>query len=454
MKIVIIGAGSVAFTPAILSGLGADKRFAKATIGLVDVNEEALDLIMSFARRVSQEFNLDWKIVASTDRRSVLSGADAVTTSVGVGGLSAWQVDLDMPFKYGIIQPVGDTSGPGGLARALRHIPVHVQIAKDMEELCPAATLYNFTNPLTVMTQAITQLTKIRCIGLCIGPDLTWDHLCRVCGVEKQHTSAVIGGINHCYWVIDFRIKGEDAFPLLRAALEDIDKFRWKHGGVVERPQEPTPAQPLCTRLFRHFGAYPGPGDGHVSEFYPQLMRSLINKVEDFQGEAIKYVYHSYPVLWEKMKEIGKKGAPIDTEAFAKELAWEHTQFLDILVSQQDNLGRVFYVNIPNRGYIHNLPDDLVVEVPATVDAAGLHPFALGDLPASIIPMMAHKLASLCLIIEAAMEGSREKAVQAFLNDPHCTDIDSGTRLVNELIDAELDYLPNFKAKAAIARGV
>ncbi len=452
MKIVIIGAGSVAFTPAILSGFGADPRYAGATIGLVDVNQEALDLVTSFALRVSGEFRRNWKVEASTDRREVLEGADVVTTSVGVGGLAAWQVDLDIPFKHGVIQPVGDTSGPGGLARALRHIPVHVDIARDMEKLCPAATLYNFTNPLTVMTQAVNRLTKIRCVGLCIGPDHTWDHVCRVCGVEKKRTSAIIAGINHCHWIIDFRIEGEDAFPVLRAALDEMEgnaeameKFRSRFSSVIKRPQEPTAGQPLCTRLFRQFGAYPGPGDGHVAEFFPQLMRPLITNVDDFQGEAIRYVYQSYPVLWRKMTAIGKEGAPIDTEDFAKELAWEHTQLLDILSCQEDNRGEVFYVNLPNRGYIHNLPEGMVVEVPAKVDAAGLHPFALGDLPAPIVPVMAHKLASIDLIIDAAMEGSRDKAVQAYINDPHCTDMDAAARMINELIDAELEHLPNFR---------
>ncbi len=452
MKIVIIGAGSVAFTPAILSGFGSDPRYAGAEIGLIDVNEEALDLIASFARRVSKEFGQGWKIEASTDRRAVLPGADVVTTSIGVGGLPAWQLDLDIPYKYGVIQPVGDTSGPGGLARALRHIPVHVVIARDMEQLCPAATLYNFTNPLTVNTQAINRLSTIRCVGLCIGPDHTWDHLCRVCGVEKNLTSAIIGGINHCHWVIDFRIEGEDAFPIFRAALDEMEgdaeaigRFRARFSSVIKRPQEPSESQPLCTRLFRQFGAYPGPGDGHVAEFFPQLMRPLIKNVEEFQAEAIRYVYKSYPVLWKKMNDIGKEGAPIDTKDFAEELAWEHTQFLDILTCQQDNRGEIFYVNLPNRGYIHNLPEGMVVEVPAKVDAAGLHPFALGDLPAAIVPVMAHKLASIDLIIEAAMEGSRNKALQAYLNDPHCTDMDTSARMIDELIDAELDYLPNFR---------
>jgi alpha-galactosidase len=453
MKIVIIGAGSIAFTPAILSGFSVDPRYHGATIGLVDINPEALDLVQRFAERVSQELELDWHIQAATDRRQVLSGADVVTAAVGVGGLKAWEMDVDIPYRYGILQPVGDTSGPGGLARALRHVPVLVEIAQDMEALCPNATLYNFTNPLTVLTQAVNQRTKIRCIGLCIGVNLTWDHLCRLVGVERQETSITAGGINHCHWVTGFRIHGEDAFPVLQAALDELSgspqamsRFRARYGDLIKRPQEPQAGEPLCETLFRQFGAYPGPGDGHVGEFFPQLMRPLVKDPESFQGHAIKYVKKSYPLLTEKMRQIALEGAPVDAEDFARELSWEHTQFLDIMASQQDNRSELFFVNLPNRGYIHNLPEGAVVETPALVDAAGLHPFALGDLPPAVVPTLLHKLSSLDLIIEAALEGSRRKAVQAFLNDPHCTDMAAGEQLVHALIDAELAYLPRFKA--------
>lgn len=452
MKIVIIGAGSIAFTPAILAGFSVDSRYKGATIGLVDINPEVLDLVSAFATRVSSELGMDWKIEASTNRVDVLPNADVVTTAIGVGGLHAWELDVDIPYKHGIIQPVGDTSGPGGLGRALRHIPVLVEIAWDMEKLCPHATLYNFTNPLTVLTQAVNKLSKIRCIGLCIGVDLTWDHLCRVVGVEKKDTSIIAGGINHCHWIYDFRIQGEDGMPILHAALDALDgntaemeKFRRIYEALNKRPQEPHGNQPLCTALFRHFGAYPGPGDGHVAEFFPQFIRSTIPNLEHFQGEAIRYVKVSYPKLTEKMKAIASGREPIEAEDFARELAWEHTQFLDILVSEQDNLGKTFFVNIPNQGIVTNLPQNAVVEVPAMVDAAGLHPFALGDLPLPIIPTLAHKLASLDLIIEAAMEGSRAKAVQAMINDPHFTDIRQAEAVVNELINAELDYLPRFR---------
>lgn len=463
MKIVIIGAGSVAFTPALLSGFSVGERYKGATLGFVDVNEEVLSLVERFARRVSDELGMDWKIEASTERRDVLPGADVVTTSIGVGGLDAWILDVDIPYKYGFIQPVGDTSGPGGLGRALRHIPVLVGIGKDMEELCPDGILYNFTNPLTVLTQAVNKLTKTTCIGLCIGPDLTWNHLCRVIGVEKSRTTAVIGGINHCHWITSFRLDGEDAFPVLRARLDElegnpeaIEDFRKKFGGMVKRPQEPNAGQPLCAALFRHFGAYPGPGDGHVAEFYPQFIRSTLQSValqrgmpfeellEHFQGEAIRNVQRTYPPLTEKMKAIADGKEPIDEETFAKELAWEHTQLLDILASWMDNKGETFFVNIPNRGSIYNLPAEAVVEVPATVDRAGLHPFALGDLPQEILPTLAQRLGTMDLIIEAAMEGSRSKAVAALINDPYCTDIDAAEKCVNELIDAEIKYLPNF----------
>lgn len=451
MKIVIIGAGSIAFTPALLSGFSVDARYRNATIGLVDVKEEALELVSRFANRVSIELGLEWRVEASTNRKDILGSADLVTTAIGVGGLHAWELDVDIPYKYGIIQPVGDTSGPGGLARALRHIPVMVEIAKDMELLCPSATLYNFTNPLTVLTQAVNTLTHIRCIGLCIGVDLTWDHLCRVIGIEKSQTSILAGGINHCHWIYDFRIRGEDAIPVLHAALDElegnpqaIERYREKYKDLVRRPQEPDAGEPLCSALFRHFGAYPGPGDGHVGEFFPQQMKALIKNEAQFQGAAIRNVKQTYPRLTEKMKAIGSGQEPIDAEDFAREMAWEHTQFLDIVVSEQDNLGNTFFVNLPNKGIITNLPADVVVEIPARVNAAGIHPFALGDLPASIVPTLAHKTASLGLIIESAMEGSRRKAVQALINDPHCTEISQVQKLVNELVDAEIAFLPRF----------
>lgn len=452
MKIVIIGAGSVAFTPALLSGFGTDKLYKGTTLGFVDVDEEALELVAKFATRVSDELGMDWKIEASTERKEILPGADVVTTSIGVGGLGAWVLDVDIPYKYGFIQPVGDTSGPGGLGRALRHIPVLVGIGKDMESMCPDAILYNFTNPLTVLTQAVNKLTRTKCIGLCIGPDLTWAHLCRVIGVEKERTSAVIGGINHCHWIIDFRLEGEDAFPILRARLDELEgnpaameAFRKRYAGIVKRPQEPNAGQPLCATLFRLTGAYPGPGDGHVAEFYPHFIRSTVKNPDHFQGEAIANVRKTYPPLTERMKEIAEGKAPIHDESFAKELTWEHTQLLDILVSWMDNKGETFYVNIPNRGSIYNMPAEAVVEVPATVDRAGIHPFALGELPQAVLPMLNHKVSSLDLIIEAAMEGSRRKAVQALINDPYCTDLVAAEKCVNELIDAELKYLPNFQ---------
>ncbi len=454
MKIVIIGAGSMAFTPALLSGFAVDSRYDNATFGLVDVDAEALALIEKAACRISHELHVNWTVQASTDRRQVLSGADIVTTAVGVGGLKAWIQDVEIPYQYGYIQPVGDTSGPGGLARALRHIPVLVAIARDMEALCPDATLYNFTNPLTVLTQAVNKLTTISCVGLCIGVDLTWNHLCRVVGVKKDHTSIVAGGINHCHWVLDFRIDGKPGFPILSAALDELDgdgekmeAFRQLYERLGKRPQEPKGRQPLSTRLYRALGYYPGPGDGHVIEFCPQFIHSLLPELggDSFQGGAIASVQQSYPRLWDRLVALAEGHEPIDEETFARELAWEHTQLLGILASQQDNLGHTFYVNVPNQGMISNLPDDAVVEIPAVVDAAGLHPFALGDLPDSVLPIVAHKVASLDLIIEAAMEGSRPKAIQAMIHDPYCTDMAKAKQVVNALIDAELQYLPNFQ---------
>jgi len=452
MKIVIIGAGSIAFTPSLLSGFATDARYRSATIGLVDVKSDALDLVARVARRASREFNMDWTVLASTERRDVLAGADLVIATIGVGGVDVWELDVGIPYKYGFIQPVGDTTGPGGLFRALRHIPVLVAIGQDMERICPGATLYNFTNPLTVLTQAVNRLTRTRCVGLCVGPDLTWDHACRVVGVEKKRTNAVLGGLNHLHWLLDFRIDGQDAMPVLAAALDELEgdgakmeAFRAKDGHLAKRPQEPQAGQPLCVGLFRRLGAYPGPGDGHVAEFFPQLIRSTIRDLDAFQGQAIRHVRESYPQLTAKMTAIADDSVPLDTEAFAREMTWEHTQLLGILAAQQDNLNRTYYVNIPNRGHIHNLPDGVAVEIPARVDAAGLHPYALGDLPKAIVPVLVQRAAVLEIVIEAAMEGSRRKAIQALCQDAYCTDLGVAERCVDEMLKAEAAYLPNFQ---------
>jgi len=322
-----------------------------------------------------------------------------------------------------------------------------------MEALCPNATLYNFTNPLTVITQAVNELTSVRCIGLCIGVDLTWNHLCRVMGVDKSRTSIVAGGINHCHWITDLRVDGEDAWPILDAALDEMagdpsamDRVRGRYAALSERPQEPfRGTEPVCTALYRWLGCYPGPGDGHVVEFFPQFMDLMLSARENVDGGALRRCQKSYPELMQRMTSMADQSVPFSADVFAEELAWEHTQLLDILVSEQDNLGKMFFVNIPNKGSVHNLPGGVVLEVPATVDAGGVHPFALGDLPAAILPTLIHRVSSLDLIIEAAMEGSRQKAVQAFINDPYCKDVSTGAKMVNELIDAELRWLPAFR---------
>lgn len=454
MKIVIIGAGSMAFAPALLGGFSRDRGYESATVGLVDLDEASLGVIERLTRRISDDRDLGWTVQASTDRLEALADADLVTTAIGVGGIEAFALDLEIPSQYGCVQAVGDTTGPGGLSRALRHVPVLVDIARDMEALCPRATLYNFTNPLTVLTQAVNQLTRIRCIGLCIGVDLTWRHICQVVGVPKRRTSVLAGGLNHCHWILDLQIDGESAFPVLDAALDEAEgdaasmsELRRRLDLADRHDDAHRDAEPLCEALYRRLGCYPGPGDWHVSEFFPQFIQSTPARRERFAFDRayLRHVRQAHPAMMEKMAEMADYRTPLDEAIFGGEIAWEHTQLLDILRAQVDDLGEIHYVNLPNRGYIHNLPDGTVVEVPARVDAEGLHPIALGDLPAPILPPLARQAASLDLIIQAAMEGSRTLAVQAFVHDSYCTDLELGRRLINELIDAQVAHLPAFR---------
>jgi alpha-galactosidase len=299
----------------------------------------------------------------------------------------------------------------------------------------------------------VNRHTRIHCVGLCVGVDGTQRRLCSLVGVSKDRTTLRVGGLNHCHWVVDFRIDGESALHVIEAALDEIAGKPEPMAGLrqrfnlADRRETHWDPEPLCEALFRAVGSYPGPRDHHISEFFPQFIQSTPAQRKRFNYDQayLRHVRSAHPGMMQKMAAMADYRAPLDEAIFGGQIAWEHTQLLKLLRSEADNLGQIHYVNVPNRGYIHNLPTGAVVEVPALVDAGGLHPLGIGDLPDPILPPLARQASCLVLIIEAAMEGSRAKAVQAFLHDPYCADIDTGTRMVNELIDAHIERLPAFQ---------
>ena len=265
VKVVLLGAGSLTFTPSLMRGLMESELAKEATlkVSLVDVKPDALEMMCGIGVRMLDAYRRrgmveKFDIEKHIERRKALEGADFVIVTIGVGGVTATHVDVDIPLKYGIYQSVGDTVGPGGIFRALRHVPTLLEIARDMEDLCPKAYLFNYSNPLTVLTRALIRETMIRAYGLCTGIFGTLGFLSDYLNSEPGETDLIVAGINHLCWVLDFTVRGEPGYPLLKGRLSEKGVPKGYFG-------------PLTFELYRVFGYLPSPGDRHIAEFPPPI---------------------------------------------------------------------------------------------------------------------------------------------------------------------------------------
>ena len=446
-KIVLIGAGSSSFMPAIMRGLITSEDFKGATIGLVDIDPETLEYIEKTAWRVVKDNNLDLKIQASTDRRDVLPDADYVTVTISVGGNEAWKNDLQIPAKYGWIQSTGDTSGIGGLSRGLRHIPVVVGVAKDMEKLCPDAWLFNFTNPLTPITRGVCRETSIKCVGLCVGVDITHNYLCALINANKRDTKIRAYGINHFHFASEFKWRGMDAFPLVKSRLlqakgggvGDLEEKIKAFPGLELKPEQPIAGyQKFSADIFFQTGFFPGPGDSHVSEFLPHFFRTK----EDYESYGVRLFNVDAKIqrtssFIEHLKAIaeGREGIesiPMDEEQMV----------FRVIHGLLHNDGSVIYLNLPNNGQIPNLPDGAVVEGPCYVDTFGISQLACKPLPEPIAGWINQWYHWGEVLIDSALTGSRELAMKAMLADPGCRGIEVSSKILNEILEANAKYMP------------
>jgi len=435
-RIVIVGAGSAAFSKSLISDIVMTRELNGSTIALCDIDAEALDHTTRLAKRMVIEAEADITIESSTERLDVLPNADFVILTVSVGGKPAWEKDLDIPLKYGIIQPIGDSVGPGGLSRALRLLPVVLDICHDMEDLCPNALLLNYSNPKSCVCSAIHQYSNIRAVGLCHELNATHRELAKYLDAPYEETSVIAAGLNHFNWILNFDVQGQDGLILLR------DKF--DREGVPEN-------MIVCASLFRIFGAFPIPGDRYVSEFIPWFL----NQESDYGKKFGLYSMRDYGQNTEYWTDI------IDhLDGYMRR---SNESAIDIIVALQDgrsvskspeslrNEQRSFRtvkmfdaVNIPNYGLITNLPEGSIVEIPATISQFGIRGVSIGDLPHGIATMISQRLYQQHLIVEAAVNGDKALALQAMLLDPMIQSLEIAETMLDELLEAHEGYLPRF----------
>ena len=316
----------------------------------------------------------DISVESDTDRRKILPGADVVVTTIAVGGRRAWEQDVLIPRKYGVFQPVGDTIMPGGISRAMRMIPAHVDIAKDVANLCPNAFFVNYSNPLTPNCRAIRRAVGIPVVGLCHGVAHVEQYLADFCGIPRSEVSSLAVGVNHLTFFLELRWKGRDAWPLAKARLEQERKNTQKLDAEIHRlfpelsegrPNVPgISANPFSWSMFEAYGAYPAVNDRHVVEFFPERFpngnyygKTLGVDVMSFEG-IIRYGDEIY----EKMRAQAMGEVPLDESVFER-AAGEHSQLVEILGCIWADERRTYYANLPNRGAIPNLPAEAVLEM-------------------------------------------------------------------------------------------
>ncbi|MBN1672462.1 MAG: alpha-galactosidase [Kiritimatiellae bacterium] len=435
-KIAMIGAGSIVFCKTLAMDILATDALKDSECWLMNRTQPKLDNIEAFMRRVVDENRLPATIHATLDRRAALDGADYVVVMIQVGGIEAFGRDYEIPLKYGVDQCIGDSIGPGGILRGLRTIPVLVDIARDMEALCPDALMLQYANPMAINCLALGQASNVRFIGLCHGVQTTLDLIGRYVDVPKTDIDFLCAGINHMAWFLALRHKetGVDLYPRLRANIEKPEYY------VNEK---------VRGEVMRHFGYFMTESSGHLSEYIPWFRKNgkaLATYCDEpaFGGES-GAAYKGSKVIAEKYEGVDYlarespqiKGRSVEYGSY-------------ILEAMQTDMIFRLNGNVMNDGYIANLPRAACVEVPVFVDRGGLHPVNVGALPPPCAALNQSNITVHQLAVEAALRGDPELAMQAVAMDPLtsavCT-LAEVREMTRELLEAQADLLPQFKGR-------
>jgi alpha-galactosidase len=440
MKITFVGGGSLVWGTMVLTDMALNAPLHGATIALQDIDQAALDLMLRMGRKLSEQAGASFRFEAATDLRIAVAGADVVVDCVGIGGLEAMRVDLEVPARYAIMQPVGCNVGPGGINRALRHIPHILELCQTMESACPAAWLLILSNPLTQLTRAATRESSIKTIGICHELPHTRQRLSQSLGLRPDSLWFQVAGINHLPWIAEWRIGDQDGHTFLRQWLARHGALHYASHNLANTCDSVfEDRHAVKFSLFEVHGVLAGAGDRHVAEFYPHFIRR-----ETGWGRA--YGVELTTVAHRIERHQRERERLLRCLAGEESLALEHSveEISELIVALHGGPPGRFIVNLPNRGQIPNLPPGLVVETYAQIDAAGVHPDAPGPLPPGPAAVCHHHLVEQELTVDAAIAGDRRKALQALSMDPAILDWSIAERLLDEMLHQSAAYLPQF----------
>ena len=452
-KVVLIGAGSTVFTQRLVADIILAGEEDAWEIALVDIDPVTLDAVERLVGKMLASKDARIPLAATTDRREVLPGAHFVVTTIAVGGRPGWQADIEVPRRHGIFQPVGDTMLPGGISRAMRMIPPMLEIARDVERLCPTAYFFNYSNPMTAICRAIRRETSVPVAGLCHGVSHVENQIARFLGGEPGSVTSLGVGLNHLTFLTHLFFRGQDAAPLIRGKLADQKRTleqeiarRDQWPNIVPSDRAPRYADdPFSWGVYEAHGVFPCAMDRHAVEFFPEL----------FPGGA----YHgrllgreAFPIdqriqlgdqWYAEMLELARSPEPLPQDRWDN-LPGESEQLLQIMHSLLGDGRAVFSVNIPNRGQAPYLPRNAIIECNASATAGGFVPLLADDLPDILVEKLRAKTHAVELTVEAAVRGDREAMLEAMLADGGVTDPGKARALRDDLLAAHRDHLPQF----------
>lgn len=435
-KIAMIGAGSVVFCKTLMSDILATPALADSEFALMSPTESKLRRMEAFGQRMIRDNGLPGSAWATTDRQEAIRDADFVVVMIQVGGFEAYGVDYEIPLKYGVDQCIGDTLGPGGIFRGQRHIPILMDIARDMEALAkPGAIMLQYANPMAANCLALGKASNVSFVGLCHGVQTTLDLIAGYCAVPKDEITYVCGGINHMDWFLRLEQDGRDLYPQLRELFEKPEYYK---------------NEKVRGEVFRQFGYFMTESTGHLSEYVPwfrnnQKALDLYCDEPAFGGESGAYY------KWGKtMAEKYAKVDPLQFESTAiTQRSVEYCSY--ILEAVKTGVSFRFMGNVRNDGYITNLPNGCCVEVPTFADDTGLHPTVIGDLPIQCATLCQTNINVQTLCAEAALSGDPEHLVHAMALDPLTAAVlplHKIRELTNEMLESLRPYLPQFEGRS------
>jgi alpha-galactosidase len=436
-KITFIGAGSLGFTRNLVRDLLTFPSFQDAHISLMDIDEERLNYSKLMVEKIVKAGNYPAKVSATLNRQEALDGADAVIITILVGGVQIWRHDIEIPKKYGVDINVGDTRGPAGIFRALRTIPVMMDIAKDIEKYCPEAIVLNYTNPMAMLIRAVQTVSKIKIVGLCHSVQGTAEMLARWIGAPMNEITYFCAGINHQAWFLKYEWKGKDAYPLIREA-------------ILTRP-EIYKEEIVRNEMFLHLGYYVTESSGHNSEYNPWFRKrqDLIEKYclpgTGWNPGEWGYILKEYLKREDTWREEVKEW--IEKEPINLERGHEYAAYILNAILGDGSIFE-FNGNIRNFGLIDNLPYGACVEVPIIASKRGFDPIKVGNLPPQLA--LLNYINSSCeeLAVEGSLEGDPKKIFYAVAYDPLTSAVLSLAeikQMVKEMFEINKDYLPQFK---------